>query len=162
MAVHGLLYPLTLITAVGCGLNAGVLFAFSSFVMRALTRLPPAQGVAAMQAINVAAVNFAFMAALFGTAIACLVIAGLALTHSHASYAPYLLAGSGLYLLGVIAVTMAFNVPRNTALAGVDPASADTPRAWTRYVAQWTAANHLRATAALAAAVSLTLALHGA
>jgi uncharacterized membrane protein len=40
-------------------------------VMKALARLPAEQGVAAMQAINVAAVTFAFMAALFGTAVTC-------------------------------------------------------------------------------------------
>jgi uncharacterized membrane protein len=159
--VHGLLYPLTLITAVGCGLNAGVLFAFSGFVMKALARLPPAHGVAAMQAINVAAISFAFMFALFGTALACVIVAGLALTRLNDSYAPYLLAGSGLYLLGVIGVTIAFNVPRNTALARIEPASPGAPAAWTRYVAEWTAGNHVRAGAALAAAVNLTLALHG-
>jgi uncharacterized membrane protein len=158
--VHGLLYPLTLIAAVGCGLNAGVFFAFSGFVMKALARLPPAQGVAAMQAINVTAINFVFMLALFGTALACAIVAVLALTRSHASYAPYLLAGSGLYLLGVIGVTIAFNVPRNTALAKVQPVSPGAPTAWTRYLAEWTAGNHVRAAAAFAAAVNLTLALH--
>ncbi len=159
--MHGLLYLLTLITAVGCGVNAGVLFAFSGFVMKALARLPPAQAVAAMQAINVAAISFAFMSALFGTALACLMVAGLALTNLNEGYALYLLAGSGLYLLGVIGVTIAFNVPRNTALAKVEPASGDAPAAWTRYLAEWTAGNHVRVGAALAAAVNLTLALHG-
>ena len=50
----------------------GVFFAFSAFVMQALARLPPAQGIAAMQSINVAAVTPPFMVALFGTALACL------------------------------------------------------------------------------------------
>ena len=40
----GLLHWVTLVTAVGCGLSAGVFFAFSAFVMPALGRLPPAQG----------------------------------------------------------------------------------------------------------------------
>jgi uncharacterized membrane protein len=31
----------------------GIFFAFSAFVMKALDRLPPAQGIAAMQSINV-------------------------------------------------------------------------------------------------------------
>ena len=53
---------LTLFAALGCGLVAGVFFAFSPFVMKALARLPAEQGVAAMQAINVAAITFAFMA----------------------------------------------------------------------------------------------------
>jgi uncharacterized membrane protein len=153
------LYPLTLIAVVGCGLTAGVFFAFSTFVMKALARLAPAQGLAAMQAINVTAINFAFMLALFGTALACIAIAALALAHAHQSYVPYLLVGSGLYLVGVVAVTMAFNVPRNEALAHVAPTSGDAPHAWTRYLAEWTAANHVRTVAGLAAAVSLTLAL---
>lgn len=130
--------------------------------MKALAQLPTAQGVAAMQAINVAAISLAFMLALFGTALACVIVAALALTRSHHSHAPYLLAGSGLYLLGVIAVTIAFNVPRNTALAEIEPASTTAAAAWTRYLAEWTAANHVRAAAAaLAAAINLTLALHG-
>src|SRR5258705_6992637 len=44
-------------TALGAGLVAGVFFAFSSFVMAALARLPPAQAIAAMQSINVTVVN---------------------------------------------------------------------------------------------------------
>lgn len=48
----GLAYAVTLIAALGCGLVAGVFFAFSSFVMPALKRLPPAQGISAMQSIN--------------------------------------------------------------------------------------------------------------
>ena len=68
----GLTYAATLITALGCGLVAGVFFAFSSFVMPALKRLPPAQGISAMRSINRLAVTPAFMTALFGTAAACL------------------------------------------------------------------------------------------
>jgi uncharacterized membrane protein len=34
--IDGLLYTLTLITALGCGLVAGVFYAFSAFVMKAL------------------------------------------------------------------------------------------------------------------------------
>jgi uncharacterized membrane protein len=36
-------------------------FAFSSFVMRALARLPPAQGIRAMNSINVLAVTPVFI-----------------------------------------------------------------------------------------------------
>ena len=43
------LFALTLVSALGCGLIAGAFFAFSSFVMKALGRLPPPQGIAAMQ-----------------------------------------------------------------------------------------------------------------
>jgi uncharacterized membrane protein len=49
------LVALTLVSVLGCGLNAGALFAFSSFVMGA-PRLPVAQGIAAMNSINVVVV----------------------------------------------------------------------------------------------------------
>lgn len=154
------LFTLTLVAALGCGLNAGVLFAFSSFVMKALVRLHPAQGVAAMQAINVAAVGFAFMLALFGTAVACAALAGWALLVWHEPFAPYLLCGGTLYLVGTILLTIAYHVPRNEALARVEPHSGDAEGQWPRYLAGWTAWNHLRVVASLAAAGALTMALH--
>ena len=61
----------TLGAALGCGVVAGVFFAFSTFVMSALARLAPAEGIAAMQSINRTAISPLFVVALFGTAIAC-------------------------------------------------------------------------------------------
>ena len=73
--------------------------------------------------------------------------------------AVYLLSGGLAYLIGTILVTMVFNVPRNDALAAVDPASAAGSRLWNGYVTSWTAWNHVRTAAALAAALLLTIAL---
>ena len=70
-----------------------------------------------------------------------------------------MLSGGLVYLIGTILVTMAFNVPRNNALAAVEPQSADGARLWAGYVTSWTAWNHVRTAAALAAAVLLTLTL---
>ena len=70
--MSAILYAATLVTALGCGLIAGVFFAFSTFVMPALKRLKPEEGIAAMQSINILAVTPVFMAVLFGTAAACL------------------------------------------------------------------------------------------
>jgi uncharacterized membrane protein len=156
--MSGILYAATLATALGCGLIAGVFFAFSAFVMKALARLPAELGVAAMQAINVAAVTFAFMAALFGTAAACGALAVWALFAWDEGFAPYLLVGSALYLIGTILLTIVYHVPRNEALARVEPHSAEIH--WRRYLSGWTAWNHLRAATALAAAATLTIALH--
>ena len=72
---QNLIFILTLLSALGCGLIAGVFFAFSAFVMKALAGLPPPQGIAAMQSINVAVLNRWFFAAFFGAAAACLVLA---------------------------------------------------------------------------------------
>ncbi len=158
--MNGFLFVLTLLAALGCGMMAGVFFAFSAFVMKALARLPAEQGIAAMQAINVAAVTFAFMAALFGTAMACGALALWALFAWDERFAPYLLVGSALYLVGTILLTIVYHVPRNEALARVEPHSADAESHWTRYLSSWTAWNHLRAGAALAAAATLTIALN--
>ena len=159
--VDDLLFALTLFAALGCGLTAGVFFAFSAFVMKALARrLPIAQGVAAMQAINVAAVTPAFMAALFGTAVACGALAVSALFAWDERFAPYLLIGSALYLVGTILLTIAYHVPRNEALAAVQPHSTDAESYWRRYLSGWTAWNHVRAATSLGAAAALTIALH--
>ena len=50
--MSGALDVLVLVTALGCGLVAGVFFAFSAFVMDGLARAAPAEGIAAMQWIN--------------------------------------------------------------------------------------------------------------
>ncbi len=153
------IFAFTLLTALGCGLMAGVFFAFASFVMAALARLPPLQGIAAMQSINVVAVTPLFMTALFGTAAACVALAIIALSSWGEAGAAYLLGGAVLYILGAPGVTMAFNVPRNNALAAVDPAGADGAGLWAGYVAGWTAWNHVRVVASLAALAALIMAL---
>jgi uncharacterized membrane protein len=157
--INKLLFASTLVTALGCGLIAGVFSAFSTFVMKALAALPPAQGIAAMHSINVAVINPWFLATFLGTAALCAVLGVLSLFTWHKSGAAYLLVGSGLYLFGTVLVTGAFNVPRNEALATVDPTNADAVNLWAGYVTTWTTWNHVRTVAALAAATSLTLAL---
>jgi uncharacterized membrane protein len=69
------------------------------------------------------------------------------------------IAGGALYLLGTIGVTIAFNVPLNNRLAGLHPQGADAADYWAKYVTTWTAWNHVRTIAALAAAALLTGAL---
>ena len=154
-----LLFTLTLITALGCGLVAGVFYAFSTFVMKALARLPAAQGIAAMQSINIVVINPLFMGAFCGTAAACVLVVVFSLLRWNEAGAVYLLSGGLAYLVGTILVTMAFNVPRNNALAAADPQSSGGARLWAGYVTSWTAWNHVRTAAALAAAGLLTFAL---
>ena len=153
------IFLLTFVSALGSGLVAGIFFAFSTFTMRALARLPPAQGIAAMQSINVAVINKWFFAAFFGTALCCLVPAVSSFFRWHKPDAIYLLAGSLLYLVGTILVTILFNVPLNDGLAAVDPTSNGAGRVWTTYLKTWTAWNHVRTAAALGAAASFGVAL---
>lgn len=156
--MSGVLYAVTLATALGCGLVAGAFFAFSSFVMPALGRLEPARGIAAMQSINVLAITPVFMTAVFGTAAACLGLVVWALVASDGP-AALVLAGGAFYLVGTVGVTMAGNVPLNNRLAKPDPTEAGAARLWEEYLARWTAWNHVRTVAATIAAALLIVAL---
>ena len=153
------LFLLTFTAAIGCGLIAGVFFAFSTFVMPALARLQPDRGIAAMQSINITAINPLFMLALFGTAGACLLIVISVLLHWDRSGTIYLAIGSLLYLVGTILVTMLGNVPLNNALAIVDPNSTEGATLWAKYLTDWTFWNHVRTLAALAASAMFIVSL---
>ena len=136
---EGWVRVLTLISALGSGLMAGFFFAFSVSVMKALGRLPPAQGIAAMQSINVVVINPVFLIAFFGTAVSCVAVVISALRAWPGPGAAYLLAGGLLYLVGSFLVTIVFNVPRNDALEAVDPMSTDGAALWASYLTVWTA-----------------------
>ena len=123
--MSAVLYAATLVTTLGCGLIAGAFFAFSSFVMPALKRLPTEGGIAAMQSINVLAVTPVFMTALFGTAAACLGLIAWAAFSWGKQPTALVLSGAALYIVGTIGVTIAFNVPLNDRLATLHPQSAD-------------------------------------
>ena len=150
---------LVIATALGCGAMGGVFFAFSTFIMAGLKRLPAPEGIRAMQSINVTAVRPMFMALLFGTAALCLVVAVRAVMTWGDRRAVLLLAGAVLYLLGSIVLTAAYNVPRNDALAALDPSSAGAAAHWATYLREWTLANHVRTLSSLAASLCLILAL---
>ena len=150
---------ITLLAALGCGVMAGVWFAFSAFVMAALDRLPAAQGMAAMQSINVLALTPPLMTALFGTGLACLGLMVWALLSLDEPGAGWVLGGGALYLVGSIGVTMAANVPLNNGLASEDPQSTAGAGRWSAYVSRWTAWNHLRCVTAVGAAALLVVAL---
>lgn len=154
------LYVLKLLAVLGCGLIAGVFFAFSTFVMKALAQQPPEQGIAAMQAINITVINPWFMTTFLGTSAVCLILIISPLFQRQQPGAAYLLVSALLYLVGCFAVTMVFNVPLNDALAVTNPNSPEGATLWARYLANWTFWNHVRAIAAFIAAALFTVALN--
>jgi uncharacterized membrane protein len=145
-------------STLGSALMAGVFFAFSSFVMPALGRLPAAQGVAAMQSINRAALQKPFLFTFVATGLVCLLLAGLSVAGWADVRARYRCAGCLLFLVGTFTVTRAANVPRNQALDALDPSSAQAATYWLTYLSEWTAWNHVRTVAALIALVLLVVA----
>ncbi|MGO4128864.1 DUF1772 domain-containing protein [Inquilinus sp. YAF38] len=153
-----LMSVLVLLSALGSGLVGGIFFAFSTFVLGALARLPAPQGIAAMQSINIVVINPLFMAAFMGTAVLCIIVAAGALLGWAEAHPTLVLAGAVLYLAGNIVVTMTGNVPLNNALAAVDPASAEGAAIWARYIPSWNLWNHVRTATGLAAAGCFTIA----
>jgi len=155
----GYLLPiLTFLAALGSGLMAGFFFAFSATVMWALGRIPPASGIAAMQAINVVVLNPLFLGTFFGTALLSLVLDIVALMDWSAPWSGYLVAGSLLCFVGTFLVTLLFNVPLNNTLAAMKPDSTEGKAVWTHYLRVWTAWNHVRTVAPLAAMAAFILA----
>jgi len=156
--IDGYLRVLTIITAIGAGVSAGVFFAFSTFVMKALGRLPAAEGISSMHAINKAAPTPLFMLALFGTGAVSIVLSVVALRPLDQRWATYVLIGTALYLACLV-LTMAYHVPRNNALALVDPTGSGAAHAWEQYFSSWTAWNHVRTVTALAGSTAFIMAL---
>jgi uncharacterized membrane protein len=149
---------LIFLCALGSGLIAGVFFAFSNFVMAALARLAPAEGIRAMRAINVTVLNRLFLSIFMGTGVVSLGVIALALLRwGTASF--YVLLGSAIYLLGSILVTMRGNVPLNNALAALDAEAADSAPRWSDYVRDWTRWNHVRTIACTVAMALFVVAL---
>ncbi|MEV0681151.1 anthrone oxygenase family protein [Actinosynnema sp. NPDC050436] len=139
------MFTLTIIAALGCGLMAGVFFAFSAMVMPGLRRAAPAEGLAAMRAINLAVVNPVFLVVFLGTGA---VSVAAAFAGTAAGW-----VGAALYLLGGIVFTAAYHIPRNNALE-----REGTTAYWTRYLREWVPGNHVRALTCLGAALAFTLA----
>jgi uncharacterized membrane protein len=150
---------MTIICAVGAGTVAGAFFPFSTFAMKGLQRLAPAQGAAAMQAINREAPRLPLMLQLFGTGAAILALMVSAAANLPDTASVYQLIAGALYIVGVVVVTGVYHVPRNNKLDGLDPDSAEGIAYWPIYYRQWVRMNHVRTIAPLATAVLLTISL---
>ena len=148
----------TLLGVVGCGLMAGLFFAFSTSVMPGLRRRPPAEGAAAMQQMNRAIINPLFLAVFLGTGLVCLLLA-VGAPFSGRAGTTWIVIGALVYLVGSIGLTMVVNVPMNNRLDAADPLSAEGASIWADFLARWTAWNHVRALACMAATAALTIGL---
>lgn len=140
---------LIFISALGSALVGGIFFAFSTFVMAALGRLPAEQGIATMNHINVTVINPWFMAAFMGTGLVCLVVLVLTFLQGAESGSTFAIAAALLYIIGCVGLTLVFNVPLNDALAKTDPQSAAGAQLWATYLDRWTMWNHVRTVAPL-------------
>lgn len=145
--------------AIGSAVIGGIFFAFSNFVMQALVRLPAAQGIGAMQSINVVVLNKWFLGVFTGTALVSLLLSGYAIVNWSTPSAPWLLGGSVAYVAGSWLLTIAGNVPLNKRLAALSPQDEAAADAWQHYARRWTSLNSQRALGAVVAASLFIIAL---
>jgi uncharacterized membrane protein len=151
--------PTTALTATATIATAtigGVCFAFSSFVMPGLRRLPARHGIAAMNSINARALTPSFLTAFVGTGVLCAALGVAAASSDLDTTAGRLRAAGAVAATAGFVLTRAFHLPRNEALATVDRHSAGADAAWRRYGREWTAGNHAR-TALYTTAAALLL-----
>ena len=138
-------------SAISCGLIAGLYFAFSAFVMTALGRIDQAAGISAMNAINTSILRSLFMPIFFGSSVASLLLALIAVFGWDSPGSAMMLLGGVVYVAGMFVCTLIFNVPLNNELAAVDPASPRGAEVWARFLRDWTFWNHVRTVASTAA-----------
>ncbi|GAB3134039.1 DUF1772 domain-containing protein [Microbispora hainanensis] len=140
---------------------AGTFFGFSVGVMPGLNAAPASSAIDAMNAMNVKIQNPVFLAAFVLAPVAAAGAGGLLLATPRSGAAWPFFAAAAVYVVGVLLITAAVNVPMNNALAAAahgDPAEA-AARIWADYSARWTTWNTWRA---VAGAVSLLLMGYGA
>ena len=150
---------LVLVAAIGSALVGGIFYAFSSFVMKALSRIPANEGIAAMQSINIVVLNPSFLGLFMGTTVVSVLVAIVAVSGWGTPAAPFWLAGAVAYFLGTFAVTAFGNVPLNDQLAAVSALDPETEELWLHYLDRWTQLNTLRTLAAAGAAVMFVIGL---
>jgi uncharacterized membrane protein len=149
---------LVILCALGSGAIGGVFFAFSNFVMPALARIAPAEGIHAMQAINVTVLNRLFLGTFMGTGALSLAAIVVALLRWDGLGSLCAVLGGATYVLGSILVTMRGNVPLNNALMRAQ-ADALGEATWRGYVRDWTKWNTVRTIACFVAMVLFIVAL---
>jgi uncharacterized membrane protein len=142
---------LTSIAALASAAGGGMMYVFSTMVMRGLDRTGPVAALTAMRGINAEAnASPMFLLGYFSATIFALVVGVIAIVRLNQPGSWWLLIGAIFTILGAI-ITMAFNVPLNNHLDTINPdglSVADAAREWQAYFSPWTAWNHARTLAA--------------
>jgi uncharacterized membrane protein len=157
--------PFVILTSVAALFSAaagGMMYVFSTFVMRGLDRTGPVDAVIAMRGINAEAnANPMFLLGYFGATILALVVGVIALIQLQQPGSWLVSVGAVFAILGAV-ITMVFNVPLNNHLDTLNPEGlsvADAAREWQAYFSTWTAWNHARTITSFIGAVLMLLGL---
>lgn len=152
---------LLILAATTTALMAGLFYSWSVSVMPGLARINDKSFVDAMSAMNKAILNPLFLIPFMGTAFLLPVVAWMHYTTPVTPKFWLLLAAAITYIAGVIAVTMAGNVPLNNMLAAfsTEGASAqEIARQRTAFEGAWNRLNHIRTWFALLSVILVIIA----
>lgn len=115
----------------------GVFLSFSDFVMRGFANSEDESAIDCMQGLNRTVFRSIFLTSLLGLApltIAAAIVSGSMFTYS----------ATAIYLISVILVTAAGNVPMNEKLDKMSKSSEEARAYWKVYLKGWTRWNHIR------------------
>ena len=122
----------------------GFFYAFFCTVMWGLDTTAPSTAIEAMKGINAVVRNAAFAPIFFGTPVALLVTALLAVLAQQRGMAVWFGAAAAIYLFGALVVTVSGNVPLNEMLATANPNADEAGALWAQYSADWQRLNLIR------------------
>ena len=129
----------------------GVFLSFSDFVMRGFAQADDVSAIDSMQGLNRTVYRSVFLTSFLGLApisVAAVLYQGSALSY----------LATGVYLVTVILVTIAGNVPMNEKLDKMDNASVEAKAYWPVYLKVWTRWNHVRTDGSFVASVLFMIA----
>lgn len=148
-----------IVAAATTALMAGLFYAWSCSVMPGFARLSDEEFVAAMRACNRAIQNPIFFAAFFGAPVFLTISA--VLHYGQTTRFWFLLAATGVYLIGTFGVTVFGNVPLNNRLERFDADAAtagEVAAQRANFESRWTNLNWIRAVSSTLAVILVTAA----
>lgn len=140
-----------IIFAISSTIIGGLLYAFSTFIMRGFDETGPQSAIRTMQAINRTVFTPWVMVPFIGTAPFGLILAGLIWFVAAPIHPLMMTIAAGLYTIGVVMVTGFGNVPLNEHLDTVEPDHPESAAHWEHYLRVWSRLNHLRTALAIIA-----------
>jgi uncharacterized membrane protein len=148
-----------LLAALATALIAGLFYNWTTAITTGLHKLPDREYIAAMQSINQAIQNPLFFLSFFGAAILLPVCSYIHYKSPLSVNFYLLLAATILYLAGVMAVTVAGNIPLNNMLDKFDLANASAEKITAMRQAFENKWNNLNTIRTIASFISLLLVL---
>ncbi len=160
VTIKNIFFGLTLFSALGCALMAGVFFAFSTFVMKGLNQIPANESISAMNSINIWAARSLFGATFTITPLICVITIVFAVWKRQNPASIYTIIGGIIYIVFSLLVTIVFNIPLNDSLAAVAANGLNNVNLWRNFYDSWMFWNHVRTVGSLGATTAFIIALY--